>query len=190
MFQSFDLNQLQTKTRQEKAAMLGAATKPSTLIEYRTYNEGLCTAYFFSTPKSIVKDDLEALMLLLTKQLFFHQGWSLTDLSADRLDNLYDQWFVPFFNRCEFTRLPIEEADEEMRRMPKSILQLIDKMQTDPFRLKNPDRWGIYKDGQPSTHVIPSMIAPALCLMRKWNEVELLFETEDEYVLYFWITFA
>ncbi|WP_227592126.1 hypothetical protein [Acinetobacter sp. SK-43] len=62
--------------------------------------------------------------------------------------------------------------------------------------LKYFDRWGIYHNGG-KVLSIESFILPissdlklALELTAEWNEVEIFYETSDEYVLFSWFTGA
>ena len=76
-----------------------------------------------------------------------------------------------------------------------SIQKLIKKNQN-AKNLKYSDRWGIYHNGVEVTPVesftlpISSDIKLALGLTADWNEIEIFYETFDDYVFFSWFTGA
>ena len=76
-----------------------------------------------------------------------------------------------------------------------SIQKLIKKNQN-AKNLKYSDRWGIYHNGVEVTPVesftlpISSDIKLVLGLTADWNEIEIFYETSDDYVFFSWFTGA
>ena len=97
--------------------------------------------------------------------------------------------------KANFKKLTELEVQEQTQWIVYSIQKLIKKNQN-AKNLKYSDRWGIYHNGVEVTPVesftlpISSDIKLALGLTADWNEIEIFYETSDDYVFFSWFTGA
>jgi hypothetical protein len=189
MIQAIDLQLIQKKINRVKKYILAAPQKKLTSVEYRSYNEGLASACYFTTPKSDSQDSFEAFIVLLICKIAYWEGWNLQELVADDADNICNHLLFPSLQKSQFTMLTKEEAEHEMQWIMDAIGKLIDDSSNYcGYR----GEAGIYlnRHERIDVHIKPSVISSGLCLFREWNLIEIFFETDCEYVLFYWFTGA
>jgi hypothetical protein len=164
-------------------------------IEYRTFDEGMCDAVYFICKKSQGLNLLEAFITLVIHELHFYEEWDILETTTTDLKNIFDIWLLPILEKANFKKLTELEVQEQTQWIMYSIQKLIKESQN-AKNLKYFDRWGIYHNGG-KVLSIESFILPissdlklALELTAEWNEVEIFYETSDEYVLFSWFTGA
>ncbi|MEB6668768.1 hypothetical protein MXM33_17280 [Acinetobacter vivianii] len=162
-------------------------------IEYRTFDEGMCDAVYFICRKSQGLNSLEAFITLLIHELHFYEEWDILETTTADLKNIFDIWLLPILEKANFKTLTELEVQEQTQWIVYSIQKLIKKNQN-AKNLRYSDRWGIYHNGAEVTPVesftlpISSHLKLALGLTADWNEVEIFYETPDEYVFFSWFT--
>lgn len=163
-------------------------------IEYRTFDEGMCNAVYFIYKKSDFISSLEAFITLLNHELHFYQEWNILETTTEDYNSILDNWLLPVLEKANFHKLTDADIQEETQWIIKNIQQLIDSH--DSRVSKYPDRWGIYTNGviinsiENFTVPMSSDVKFVLGLEIQWNEVELFYETSNEYVLFSWGTGA
>lgn len=164
-------------------------------VEYRTFDEGMCDAVYFICKKSQGLNSLEAFIILVIHQLHFYEEWDILETTTTDLKNIFDIWLLPILEKANFKKLTELEVQEQTQWIVYSIQKLIKKNQN-AKNLKYFDRWGIYHNGVEVTPVesftlpISSDIKLALGLTADWNEIEIFYETSDDYVFFSWFTGA
>ena len=132
---------------------------------------------------------------LVIHQLHFYEEWDILETTTTDLKNIFDIWLLPILEKANFKKLTELEVQEQTQWIVYSIQKLIKKNQN-AKNLKYSDRWGIYHNGVEVTPVesftlpISSDIKLALGLTADWNEIEIFYETSDDYVFFSWFTGA
>ena len=155
----------------------------------------MCDAVYFICKKSQGLNSLEAFIILVIHKLHFYEEWDILETTTTDLKNIFDIWLLPILEKANFKKLTELEVQEQTQWIVYSIQKLIKKNQN-AKNLKYSDRWGIYHNGVEVTPVesftlpISSDIKLALGLTADWNEIEIFYETSDDYVFFSWFTGA
>ncbi|MBO1257081.1 hypothetical protein J3L16_15460 [Alteromonas sp. 5E99-2] len=166
-----------------------------THIEYRTFDEGYCNADFFVLSKNEIKDELEAFIVLWTYQLHFYEEWKLTDTNVCSTDSIVNVWMLPTLEKYLFNQLPPDQVSKEIDSMVRSILLCISET-SDGDKSEAPERWGVFKNDMlvsSSTSLSElglSDINFGIGLSLDWNEIDIMYHTDKDYVFYSWSTGA
>ena len=162
-------------------------------IEYRTFDEGMGDAVYFICKKSQGLNSLEAFITLIIHELHFYEEWDILETTVADLRNIFDIWLLPILEKANFKELTELEVQEQTQWIVCSIQKLIKENQNTK-NLKYFDRWGIYHNSVEVTPVesftlpVSSHLRLALGLTVQWNEVEIFYETSNEYILFSWST--
>jgi hypothetical protein len=184
-----------SQIKRVKTYILDTPKKAITRIEYRTFDEGLCDATYFVCPKTDVQNRLEAFVILYNYQLHFHECWMLLDTKVEDLDNIINLWILPQLEKFCFTQLSTDDIRSETQIVDE-IEELIFKNIDSSKKHQDPDRWGIYVNGELALSTdkfklqISDRIKSGIGLYLDWNLIEIFYETVDEYVLFMWSTGA
>ena len=155
----------------------------------------MCDAVYFICKKSQGLNSLEAFIILVIHKLHFYEEWDILETTTTDLKNIFDIWLLPILEKANFKKLTELEVQEQTQWIVYSIQKLIKKNQN-AKNLKYSDRWGIYHNGvevtpgESFTLPISSDIKLALGLTADWNEIEIFYETSDDYVFFSWFTGA
>jgi hypothetical protein len=168
------------------------------IVEYRTHFEPLDTACYFIGRKSDFGSPLAAFIMLLNYQIHYvYDEWNILEMTPEAADGILENFLFPDIKKAKFRSITKEEVHEQMDWIVGEIKKLIEEAKGDPrWETSRPDLWGIYWNGNlvdPNENfVLPISpdIKSALGLEMEWNEIELFYETSDEYVIFSWGTTA
>ncbi|ENW79437.1 hypothetical protein F908_02919 [Acinetobacter sp. NIPH 284] len=189
------LEKIKSNFKQVKNILSNSTRVHIDRIEYRTFDEGMCDAVYFICKKSQGLNSLEAFIILVIHKLHFYEEWDILETTTTDLKNIFDIWLLSILEKANFKKLTELEVQEQTQWIVYFIQKLIKKNQN-AKNLKYSDRWGIYHNGVEVTPVesftlpISSDIKLALGLTADWNEIEIFYETSDDYVFFSWFTGA
>lgn len=164
-------------------------------VEYRTFDEGLCDATYFYCSKSDVLDTFEAFVKLYNYQLHFYEEWELGDKSVEYSSDILKLWILPELKKASFNEVAGDTVLNETSGITSSISNLLDNVDASKREIY-PDRWGIYFNNELKTNnaefVLPfsNKVVRAVALNLEGNEIEMFYETDNEFIYFWWGTGA
>jgi hypothetical protein len=181
-----------------KNYVLASATKNVTEVDYRTADEGMCSANYFIYAKNNGHSSLEAFVTLFNYRLHFEEEWNLASLQPPDADNIVNIWLQPQLEKYCFTPLSVAEIQQETAWIIKNLTKLIvdNLAPVQPSATIWPNHWGIYLNRElvpsPTKFELPIVgeMRSGIGLYLDWNLVEIFYETTAEYVLFSWGTGA
>jgi hypothetical protein len=162
-------------------------------IEFRTFDEILCDANYFYCSKVDVLDSFEAFIKLYNHQMHFNEGWGFDNESIEDRAYILKHHILLELDCVNFNEITGDTVLSETSRITSPIFNLLDNMDASKQK-RSPDRWGIYLNNELKTNnaefVLPfsQKIVRAVALNLEWNEVEIFYETDNEFIYYWWGT--
>ena len=108
------LNEFKSNLDFVQTLIANAGSYKYTRVEYRTFDEGMCDACFFILPKTEVKNEFEAFIILCTIQLHFFEEWNLKETTSKHADSVLNLWLLPEVNSYEFITMSSEQIHREI----------------------------------------------------------------------------
>lgn len=174
--------------------VLNAANKSVQTIEYRSCAEGIEHPTFFIVDKSDYANELEAFITLHSHQLQHGEEWCLQRITQDNIKAHLDNTLYPYLR--EFDYKPLDETDQ-LADTAWYTDQALERILAPDKQLESRDyRSGLYENGQrlevDEEYLFPvdGQFTQGLSLRSDWNDVEMFYETSQEYVLFVWWTGA
>jgi hypothetical protein len=190
------LNEFKSNLNLVKAYIVESSSKSVTRIEYRTFDEGMCDANLFVLPKAEAKDDFEAFITLCNFQLHFYEDWLLTDTTWENADSIVNLWMQPEVEGYSFVFLSPAEVHKEVDWVIRAIKKLLSENQFSEKKAKDLERWGVYVNGE-STSIDTTLdnfgiskVISGIGFNLEWNSIDIMYQTQDSYVLFSWGTGA
>ena len=161
------------------------------ILEFRTADEGLCSANLFACSKSEVPNEAVAFFTLLNHALHFYEEWPMNETSASDLKSIANKWLTPEVQKAQDTShsdalIQIEDITSSMQSRIKEKIN--------SSRMYNPDRWGVFLNGEKlsASHEAwtPLPNCNVIALANEWNEMEFLYEASNHFILFSWGTGA
>lgn len=187
------LNEFTENLELVRAYIANSPAKNFTCVEYRTFNEGMCEANFFVIPKSEVVDEFEAFIALCNYQIHFYEEWVLSGTTPEYIDSVLNRWMHPEVEGYLYKSLSSDEIHKEIDWIINEIRQLF----PDDEFLKNcidSDRWGVFvnKERISSKTTLSDLgldkVTGGVGLNLEWNSVDIIYQTESDYVFFSWAT--
>jgi hypothetical protein len=176
-----------------KQLLIESLSETIELIEYRTFDEGLCSANYFICEKSECQDAQKAFVALTNHELHFYEEWNIKETTATDLDTIADIWLKPNLKALMAKKINANEASADIENIIFSIKERI-RQKSEGRSILNPDRWGIFQNGLPCstepTKILSPITSSVIALIANWNEIEYFYETPSTYVLFSWSTGA
>lgn len=172
------------------------SNKNLTHIEYRSCDEGVCNIDICTIPKTDVIDEFEAFIHLCNYQIHIIDDWKLTDTTLDNAGLILENFLQPEAESYLFKPLSSSNVHESVDWAIESVLELLSNNELVEKKAKYPEQWGIFKDGKrladdtTLSDLGINNIVSGIGFNLEWNSVELMFDTEDYYVLFTWATGA
>ncbi len=174
-----------------KTYIANSSTKKFTCIEYRTFDEGMCEANIFVLPKSEVADEFEAFVTLCNFQLHFYEEWMLSDTTAENADSILNLWMQPEVEGYLYETLSSIKVHKEIDWIISSIIKLLSEE-----RVGDLERWGIFVNDERVTGKATlsdlgiDEIVSGIGFDLEWNSIDIMYQTESDYVFFSWGTGA
>lgn len=190
------LSEFKSNLELVKTYIANSSTKKLTRIEYRTFDEGICDANLFVIPKSEVADEFEAFVHLCNFQLHFYEDWMLSDTTSENANSILNLWMQPEVEGYLYNSLSSSEVHKEIDWIISSIIKLLSDDALSSKKSRNPDRWGIFVNGERvSNETLLSDIGldeviGGIGFDLEWNSVDVMYQTESDYVFFSWGTGA
>lgn len=188
-----DLDVIHSNLDLVKTHMASTSDLTVSRIEFRTFDEILCDANYFYCSKVDVLDSFEAFIKLYNHQMHFNEGWGFDDESIEDRAYILKHHILLELDCVNFNEITGDTVLSETSRITSPILNLLDNMDASKQK-RCPDRWGIYLNNELKTNnaefVLPfsQKIVRAVALNLEWNEVEIFYETDNEFIYYWWGT--
>ncbi|WP_028866231.1 hypothetical protein [Psychromonas aquimarina] len=174
--------------------VLNATNKPVQIIEYRSCAEGIEHPTFIIVNKSDYANELEAFITLYSHQLEHSEEWYLKDINPDNIEAYLDNTLYPYLREFEYKLLDESNVLADTAWYSE---QALDRILNSRKEFESSDyRSGLYENGQrlevDDDYLFPveGRFCQGLSLRSDWNDVEMFYETTQEYVLFVWWTGA
>lgn len=173
-----------------KTYIAHSVSKYVKIIEYRTADEGLCSAYFFTIERQHVENELEAFVQLWSHQIHLHNEWDTAQTTLENAAFILNHWLLPEMTGFYEQFLSAQRLHQEIGGVMQSINQYWLTCH------ECSDNQGVFVDGQLVAK--PSLwtdlgLAPqssGMGLEVAWNGLEIFYDTATHYVLFSWGTGA
>jgi hypothetical protein len=160
-------------------------------LEFRTTDEGLCSANLFACRKNEVSNEAVAFFTLLNHALHFYEQWPMRETSANDLKSIANKWLKPEIQKARDTSH--SDALVQIEDITSSIQSRI-KEKVNSSKIYNPDRWGVFLNGKklsgPHEARTPLPNCNVIALANEWNQMEFLYEASNSFILFSWSTGA
>jgi hypothetical protein len=188
---SAEIIDLSTSGNCFKEALLHSSSIRVDHVEYRTLDEGLCSASIFFCKKETDSLTSFAFLALMNHALHFYEEWNIKETFNNEIDLIVEKWLVPAIHKAE--DIPHEDARKNIQGIIESIEICINK-KINSGATYNSERWGVFLNHNRSPSYPSSSLFPCesnvIALADKWNEVEYLYETPNSFALFCWSTGA
>jgi len=188
---SAEIIELSTSGNCFKEALLHSSRIRVDHIEYRTLDEGLCSASIFFCKKETNSLASIAFLALMNHALHFHEEWNIKETPNSDIDLIIEKWIAPAIKKAK--DISHEDARKNIQDIIDSIESRINKKKNSGA-IYNPDRWGVFLNHSRSPSYPSSSLFPCdsnvIALADKWNEVEYLYEAPNAFALFYWSTGA
>ena len=186
-----EIIELSTSGNCFKEALLHSSSIRVDHVEYRTFDEGLCSASIFFCEKKTDSITSFAFLALMNYALHFYEEWSINETLNSEIDLIVEKWLFPAIQKAE--DIPHEDALGNIQGIVESIETCINQ-KINSGTIYDPDRWGVFLNknrcpSYPSYSLFPCD-SHVIALANKWNEFEYLYETPDSFALFYWSTGA
>ncbi|MFM2476834.1 hypothetical protein [Celerinatantimonas sp. MCCC 1A17872] len=165
-------------------------------IEYRTCDEGMCNANLFVLPKKRVTDSFQAFVLLLNYQLHFYEQWPLTETTLDNAEQIYNLWLLPEVKAYSYKEISSKDIHIQIDGIIKGFQALLTDSKMAEKIQANQEQWGVFvnahraDDSSSLADFGIDEIISGVGFELEWNAVELMYQTEYDYVYFSWATGA
>jgi hypothetical protein len=160
-------------------------------IEYRTFDEGLCSANIFLCKKSENSIASLCYLSLMIHAVHFYEEWRIEETLNSELHSIAEKWLIPAIQKVK--NVPHEDARRNVQKIVSSIENCISEKLNSGATF-HPDRWGVFFNNRPQANYHPLKHLPyesdVLALADEWNNVEYLYETPNFFALFSWGTGA
>ncbi|GAB6459635.1 hypothetical protein MCC10113_2107 [Bifidobacterium longum subsp. longum] len=172
-----------------ESMMLKSLSQAVTTLQISTRDEMWCDAYVMEMPRTAADSDLEALVMLATRQLYWLEEWEITETRVEELAGFADLWLTPLFREGELVAV----SGAEVQALINGSLEAVRKCALDRANYARASE--LHIDGRRvdfgRMEELPSSPAlHGLFLESKWNSVDVFYVTPEAYGLYCWGTGA
>lgn len=149
-----------------------AVFKKVRMIEYDDHSDW---TRFFILDKELACDRFEAFIILYTHVLHFGQDWNLTETSKENVVEMIQHFMTPELDSYLFQKLTLDELEGKLSRVG-----------FDEIRKRCVSEWNSGTDKNSLVDFEIQSATDGIIFRDEWHEVELLFETPQDYVFLAW----
>lgn len=164
-----------------------------TCIEYRGEPSNEEWDVLFLIPKKEVSDELEAFVALITYEIYFEEQWDILKAKPEVASPTLHRFLLPKVEKYLFTDLSVSDVKKYLNPTIRKMTDFLSKLDSSG-NVREDDRFGVFVNNKrvDSEESLFSYgftdIISSLALGLEWDFTEIMYQTEDNYVLYFYGT--
>ncbi|KRB02338.1 hypothetical protein [Lysobacter sp. Root690] len=183
------LESLRAGTIALESMMLKSLSQSVTTLQISTRDEMWCTAHIMEIPRTSADSELEALVMLVTRRLYWLEEWEITETRVEDFEGFADLWLTPLFRESELVAVSGAKARDLINGSLESVRECALERANHAWASE------LHINGQKAglSRIEEMPGSPVLCglfLSSKWNSVDVFYVTPETYGIYDWGTGA